>query len=376
MDHLKTPPVWAEIRITGPGDVAIARQLAAQAAKRLFYSKARSKEAVLVASELAQNHIEHHTRNGLIRISGLILNDTPRLTIASLDEGPGIQDLKEAMKDGFSTSGGLGIGLGTVRRLSDSFHICSTRLGASPCPDIGVNAPFDTVAVSALLDHEAMTCNGVCALNENYDGMPAPPVDKQPDISALIRPYPGETYSGDAFYCRDDGRFCLMALIDATGHGRSAAEAAQRSIDAMAGLPPDADPDKVLDAADKALIGSDGASIHVLVLDRSLLKIKAAGVGNVNCILYLDGERRWPPLQPGVVGNSHLARKGSEVYDFGSDVLCFMYSDGVKPIPDIPSDVALKPVAADIWAQFFFNPEPSMEDDASLVTWKWRITKG
>ncbi|MGQ9811890.1 MAG: ATP-binding protein [Dissulfurimicrobium sp.] len=360
MDHLKTPPVWAEIRITEPGDVAIARQLAAQAAKRLFYSKARSKDAMLVASELAQNHIEHHTRNGLIRINGLILNDAPRLTIASLDEGPGIQDLEEAMKDGFSTSGGLGIGLGTVRRLSDSFHICSTKLGASPCPDIGTNTSFDTVAVSTLLDH---------------GGIHAPPLDKQPDISALIRPYPGETYSGDTFYCRDDGRFCLMALIDATGHGRSAAETAQRSIEAIAGLPPGADPDKVLDAVDKALFGSDGASVHVLVLDRSLLKIKTAGVGNVNCILYLDGERRWPPLQPGVVGNSRLTHKGFDIYEFGSDVLCFMYSDGIKPIPDIPSDVALKSIAADIWAQFFFNPKPSMEDDASLVTWKWRITK-
>ena len=107
------------------------------------------------------------------------------------------------------------------------------------------------------------------------------------------------------------------------------------------------------------------------MLDRGLLKIKAAGVGNVNCILYLDGKKHWPSTQPGVVGNSRLTRKG-EVYGFGSDVICFMHSDGVKPIPDIPSDVALKPVAADIWTQFFFSPEPSMEDDASLVAWKWR----
>lgn len=374
MDHLKMPPAWAEIKITGPGDVAIARQLVTEAAERLFCQGRRAKEAVLVASELAQNHLEHHTRNGIIRISGLVLNDTPQLTIASLDEGPGIPDVKEAMKDGFSTSSGLGIGLGTVRRLSDRFHICSMRIGTSPCPDLGADVPFSTVAVAVLLDHEAKTCRDACLLNEETGDFLTSQTDG-PDISAMIRPYSGEIYSGDAFYCQDDGRFCRMTLIDATGHGISAAKAAQGVINTLAGLPLYMEPDKVLDAAGEALAGSDGASVHVLVLDRSLSKVLAAGVGNVNCTLYLDGKRRGLVPWPGVLGNGRLVNKGSEIYNFDLDVLCFMYSDGVKPVPDIPSDVVLKPMAADIWAQFFFNPEPSMEDDASLTVWKWRRTK-
>ncbi|MGB9713319.1 MAG: ATP-binding protein [Dissulfurimicrobium sp.] len=377
MDHLKTPPVWAEIRITGPEDVVIARQLAAVAADRLSFSGARIKEAVLVASELAQNHLEHHTRNGLIRISGLVLNSTPQLGIASLDEGPGIQDVKEAMKDGFSTSGGLGVGLGTVRRLSDRFYICSTMVGTSPCPDLGVDFRFGTVAIAVLFDHATKTCLDVCPLNEETNDFAGSQIQKidEVDVSALIRPYPGETYSGDAFYCQDDGCFCRMALIDATGHGISAARTAQTVIDVLAALPLNIGLDRVLEAAGEALAGSDGASVHVLVLDRGLSKVAAAGIGNVNCTLYLDGIRRGLTSRPGVLGNGRLARKGFEIYNFSSQVLCFMHSDGVRPMPDLPPEIALKPIPSGIWAHLFFNPESSSEDDASLAVWKWRRTK-
>lgn len=377
MDYLKTPPVWSEIKITVPGDVAIARRLAAEAAERISFQSSRAKEAVLVASELAQNHLAHNTRNGLIRISGLILKDAPQLTIASLDEGPGIFDVKEAVKDGFSTSGGLGIGLGTVMRLSDKFHICSMKVGTSPCPDLGSDVQFDTVAVSTLIDRKTDIRGAeACPLEEQNDSLARQPQrNNGPDISALIRPYPGEICSGDAFHCRNDERFCRMTLIDATGHGVSAANVSQRIMDTMSGLSLDMEPDKILETAGDILAGSDGASVHVLLIDRVLSKIKAAGIGNVNGTLYLDGKRHKLISRPGVLGNGRSVLKKSEPYDFSSHILCFIHSDGVKPPPDLAPEIALKPVPSDIWAQLFFSPEPSIEDDASLVVFKWWRTK-
>jgi len=57
-----------------------------------------------------------------------MLNDGPRrgIRLEFADEGPGIADLDRAMQDGFSTGGGLGLGLGGARRLAEEFHIDSS----------------------------------------------------------------------------------------------------------------------------------------------------------------------------------------------------------------------------------------------------------
>ena len=80
------------------------------------------------ASELANNLWIHTRRGGLI---GLVLLDAgPRVGVelVAVDDGPGIDDVGQAMTEGYSSSGGLGCGLPGVRRLMDEFEL-ETRLG-------------------------------------------------------------------------------------------------------------------------------------------------------------------------------------------------------------------------------------------------------
>jgi serine/threonine-protein kinase RsbT len=105
-------------------DVVAARQKGRALAARLGFS---SSEATIVAtaiSELARNIVLYAVRGEIV--FGFESNGNgPILVITARDEGDGIADIRQALQDGYSTSGRLGVGLPGVRRLMDAFEISS-----------------------------------------------------------------------------------------------------------------------------------------------------------------------------------------------------------------------------------------------------------
>jgi serine/threonine-protein kinase RsbT len=105
-------------------DLVIARREGREMAEQLGLS---SSEATLVAtaiSELARN-IVNYAKRGEILVS-LVNNGTRRgISVVARDQGPGIADIRLALQAGYSTSGGLGLGLPGVRRIMDEFDIAS-----------------------------------------------------------------------------------------------------------------------------------------------------------------------------------------------------------------------------------------------------------
>jgi serine/threonine-protein kinase RsbT len=87
-----------------------------------------AEEAVLIAAELGTNLVRY-ARDGRLLVSVIETEEGRALQIESRDEGPGISDIDQALEEGFSTSGSLGRGLGSVRRLADSFEIESSSAG-------------------------------------------------------------------------------------------------------------------------------------------------------------------------------------------------------------------------------------------------------
>jgi serine/threonine-protein kinase RsbT len=81
-------------------------------------------KVVTAASELARNVIDYGG-GGDFRIEALNNDSRRGLRLTFSDEGPGIVDLEQAMKDGFTTGGGLGLGLGGAKRLVNEFLIDS-----------------------------------------------------------------------------------------------------------------------------------------------------------------------------------------------------------------------------------------------------------
>jgi len=103
-------------------DVVSVRQLVRELAVGAGFGLVDQTKIVTAASELARNTLRHGG-GGSVRVE--VRNDGSRrgIHIVFEDEGPGIPNVEEALRDGYSTGGGLGLGLGGARRLSDQFHI-------------------------------------------------------------------------------------------------------------------------------------------------------------------------------------------------------------------------------------------------------------
>ena len=113
-----------KVPIKSERDIVVARQKGRAMAREFGFS---SGDATLIAtaiSELARN-IMAYAGEGMITMNVIYNSKREGLLIVASDEGPGIADIPRALRDGFSTSGSLGIGLPGVRRLMDEFDISS-----------------------------------------------------------------------------------------------------------------------------------------------------------------------------------------------------------------------------------------------------------
>ena len=110
--------------LTAPEHIVIVRQKVRQRAVELGFSLVDQTKIVTAASELARNTILHG--GGGRAIIDVVSNGVKRgLRLTFEDDGAGIADLELAMKDGYSTAGGLGLGLSGARRLSNEFDVQS-----------------------------------------------------------------------------------------------------------------------------------------------------------------------------------------------------------------------------------------------------------
>jgi serine/threonine-protein kinase RsbT len=105
-------------------DIVIVRQRVRAWAIELNFGLVDQTKIVTAASELARNALTHGG-GGLVRIQCPVEGSRKGLKLTFEDNGPGIVDLQLAMKDGYTTGGGLGLGLSGAKRLSNEFEIRS-----------------------------------------------------------------------------------------------------------------------------------------------------------------------------------------------------------------------------------------------------------
>lgn len=106
-------------------DIVAARQIGRNVAKEIGFGTVDQARITTAISELARN-IYLYARAGEIVIERLQDTEKTGISITATDKGPGIDDVRKVMEDGYSTSGGLGAGLPGVRRLMDHIEIQSS----------------------------------------------------------------------------------------------------------------------------------------------------------------------------------------------------------------------------------------------------------
>jgi serine/threonine-protein kinase RsbT len=105
-------------------DIVTARQKGRELASRCGFATTDLAVIATAISELARNIVRYALHGEIVL---RLVDDHPRrgVEVVATDDGPGIPDLAHAMEDGYSTSGGLGLGLPGTRRLMDEFEITS-----------------------------------------------------------------------------------------------------------------------------------------------------------------------------------------------------------------------------------------------------------
>ena len=203
------------IAIESDADVVTARQRARELAGELELSSTDQTLLATAISEVARN-ITHYATRGEVLLRVVRDGDgRSGIQVVASDDGPGIADIERALQDGYTTGGGLGLGLPGARRLVDDFDIQST--------------PSEGTTVT-LVDVGARPPPGACVPEDA--GWPA----------ALERgeagaPLAGESRSGDlAVFAPYDGG-ALVATIDGLGHGDAAADAAEAAAVAVPRAP-------------------------------------------------------------------------------------------------------------------------------------------
>jgi anti-sigma regulatory factor (Ser/Thr protein kinase) len=279
------------LRVEDASAVAACRQAVQNMAERLRFPAARIGQLALAVTEAASN-LHKHAEQGSLLLCVNRDGPQPGIDLVTIDAGPGVRDVSAALRDGHSTAGTLGIGLGAIQRLADFADLYS-RPG-----------------------HGTSLVARFCA---------SPPVS-QPRWAGLIRPITGETECGDAYGVVPADGAVTAVLCDGLGHGPLAAAAAAAGVAAVLDDPA-GEPAALLGRVHRRMSGTRGGAVGVVQVGGQLARF--AGLGNVAASIVSDGQRKSMISIPGIAGVQARTIRQFE-YDVPPGSAVIVHSDGVS----------------------------------------------
>jgi hypothetical protein len=254
--------------------------------------------------------------------------------VLGIDRGPGIGNLGVALRDGVSSAGTAGTGLGALRRLSDQFDVYAPR---------GKGAVF-------------------------FMRLWASPPPAQLQSGGVCLPLAGETESGDAWAVARLRHGMALLMADGLGHGPEAAKASAAALASLA-RQPTLSPAEQIDACHLALRPTRGAALAVAVVDPAMGQMRFAGVGNIGACIVDGGPRRQLVSHNGIVG--HNVRKVQEfTLPCGPGALVILASDGITTQWDLEQHPGLVACDPAVIAAVLLRDYARGRDDASVLVYR------
>jgi anti-sigma regulatory factor (Ser/Thr protein kinase) len=284
------------LRIAEESQVGEGRREAAAIAKGAGFDETQAGKVAIIVTELARNLVRHATGGELLL--RVVPGADPVIDLLALDRGPGMANVAHCLRDGYSTAGTPGTGLGAVSRLAGTFDIHSV-------PGVGT------------------------AILARVRSRPAAEPARQggPAVGAVCLAKAGESVSGDAWAtAQRDGR-AVFLVTDGLGHGPGAAEASTAAVEAFEQHLDEA-PEGLLKAIHAALRPTRGAAAAVAEIGADRQTVRFAGVGNIAGAIITGAGERHMVSHNGILG--HDVRKFQEfAYPLPADALMVMHSDGL-----------------------------------------------
>jgi anti-sigma regulatory factor (Ser/Thr protein kinase) len=327
--------------IAHASDVAAARRAGQKLADAFGFDDVKAGRLAIIITEAATNILKH-AGEGTVTVmrtqSGVAM---PGVDVVAIDNGPGIADLDFALRDGVSTAGTAGTGLGALRRQADEFDAWTQHGRGS--------AFFMRIWRGAV-----------------------PPEPCGIEVGALCTPLAGEDESGDGWGVTCDLDGATLLGVDGLGHGPEAAKAAAGAIEALEKRPAAA-PGEVVQTAHELLRITRGAALSVARIDYRSDEVRFAGIGNVSAIVHDGMARRALVSHNGIVG--HNMRKVQEfTVPFPPGALCVLASDGIQTQWDLSAYPGLHVHAPALVAAVLMRDYIRRRDDAMVLVARRRTS--
>lgn len=322
--------------ISNPSEVIAIRRIAKEMAHDIGFDEPAREEISLVVSELASNIIKYAQR-GMITLTPVCNKQCEGLMIEAEDNGEGFNE-HTSMKDGVSTSGTLGVGLGAVNRLMDEFDILQ-REDASGT---------------------RIVCKRWLHDNSNH-GLHCPF-----EFGVFSRSKLNEAANGDTFIIKNIRGATLVGVIDGVGHGElasHAANAARQYVERHAESP-------LLDifrGVDRACASTRGVVMALVVFDWTNGTFRYASVGNIEVKVFSYGNEK-PKfiVRRGIVGKHAPSPVITENVWHSGDILA-LHSDGISTQWQWHDFAQYANHPAQVIAEHIYNAMQKDHDDATIV---------
>jgi anti-sigma regulatory factor (Ser/Thr protein kinase) len=282
--------------VTESSEVAQARRAVAALGARQGLDEEDAGRAALIAMEICSNIVKHGGGGELIA-QPLERGEARGVGLIGLDKGPGIVDLAKALRDGFSTGGSPGTGLGAMSRMSQLFDIYSQ-------PDRG------TVVTAQIWPHDR---------TPSAHGM---------EIGAIVVPKPGEVECGDTWCYVERAGGALVMGVDGLGHGLGAAQAATAACEVFM-TEKTRPPGAVLERIHLTLRTTRGAAAMLMAIDWDQGQLVAAGIGNLVAAIIEGTTAKRITSYNGIVGHA-TPRIRELTYPVTPAATVLFHSDGLS----------------------------------------------
>lgn len=299
--------VSLSIDIADRTDVSAARREAVALAARSAPAVDRDALAI-AATEGCQNIVKHAGRGQMLCN---VHPDTPgALWLLFIDSGPGIPDLNRCLRDGHSTAGSCGTGLGAMVRQTSAAEFYAPagqgtavllRLDPTVAPG---RRRFDDVVVDA------------------------PPHRAVGSVGGWSIPHRDESVCGDGWLMRHEAGRSSLIVCDGLGHGPKAAEATQRALDTLDQTGPEA-PEELLTNVHQAMRPTRGGAVAVATWELGRESLCYAGLGNLSAAVVHGDQIQHLVSRNGTAGY-RTPRSSSVTAAWGPGAKLVVASDGLR----------------------------------------------